>query len=50
MHTTFQQQKSEGESPLQITKHCCVENVKIGVIEMICEAMDWINLAQGMVL
>jgi hypothetical protein len=38
--------KHKGKRPLGIPGHGWEGNVKVDVNEIVCEGMDWINLAQ----
>jgi hypothetical protein len=44
-YTHFRRKEMKAESPRQITRHLYVENVKMGITQIICEAMDRSSLA-----
>lgn len=39
-------EKPEGKRPLGKPRHVWKDNIKLGIIEIGCEGMDWIHLAQ----
>ena len=38
--------KPEGRRPLGRPRHRCVDNIRMGLQEVVCGYMDWIGLAQ----
>jgi hypothetical protein len=49
MHTEFYSKHCKGKRPLGRPRRRCEANIKMAFRGIVCEDMDWIQLAQGIV-